>query len=147
MLLTSLMAAAAAIAALAPESPVGRLLIYAPARWLATTTPRRVALRLLASAILIGFALSAPELAALIGLADLSLLAEASAAVLLVSTAARVSNARRFVVGGVARAPPVVRHVWRRARRMTRTTPARGDRGRGFDDDPDGAFAFAGLFA
>jgi len=125
-------------AKLAPDSILGRWLIRAPAEVLGRMTLRGVLLAVLGFVFLLAFLAAGPEMIALFGLADLSLLADVAALVLLTGVSARFETARTLPMRAVRRAGVVLRRARRRRTRVMRPRPPARD-----DPASGPAWAFA----
>jgi len=123
MLALGIVAALFAAAAIAPQSPLGEALIRRPARALADLTWRRAVVGLLALAVLAALVAGGPEMVALVGMADLSLLAEVAALALLTGAAARLRIVAQTAVVVARRIVAVAGRRPRLRRRRVRRSP------------------------
>ena len=135
--------------AFAPDIPVSKALrhwlIEAPANALNKLTPMKLIVGLIVLVGLVAWAMSAPEIVAMIGIGDLSAYLDAVAIMALMGAAARL----KFVLSEAVRLARAV--VGYRAKpfkaNRARSRQSRAHRSRLFpsraDDEPHGAWAFA----
>jgi hypothetical protein len=140
---------ALAIVAWAPDTPLGKALhnclVEAPVRIVENMTPKKIVIGAIVLVCLIGFAMSAPELVALIGFGDLAVYMDAAVIAMLLTAAARL----KFVLTQVMRFSRTV------AARLAIRTNGNGARKRGSrrhrpklprpsdDAEPHAGWAFA----
>ncbi len=148
-LIAEMLILALVIMAVAPNIPIARTLrhwlIEAPAIALSKLTPLKLIVGLIVLACLVGWAMSAPEIVAMIGIGDLSAYLDAVVIMALLGAVARL----KFVLSEAVRLAQTV--VTKRARLFTanraRSRQPRLRRSRSFpsraDDEPHGAWAFA----
>jgi hypothetical protein len=149
LLMTEMFLLALAVVAWAPDTLLGKSLrawlIEAPVRALSNLSPAKIIVGAVVFVWLIGMALSAPELVALIGFGDLSVYLDAVVIALLISAAARL----KFVLGHTLRASQNIAARFiartngnsgrdRQPRRHRPKLPQSSD-----DVDPHGDWAFA----
>ena len=149
LLMIEIFLLALAVVALAPDTPLGKTLrawlIDAPVRATAKLTPAKIVIGTIVFLCLIGMALSAPELVAMIGFGDLAVYLDAAVIAALVAAAARL----RFVLAPTVRLSRNLsaRFIGRRNRRKSRNRRSRRHRPLlppSFDeDDPLGDLVFA----
>jgi hypothetical protein len=140
---------ALAVVALAPDTPLGKTLrvwlIDAPVRAAAKLTPAKIIIGAIVLVCLIGMALSAPELVAMIGFGDLAVYFDAVVIAALVAAATRM----RFVLAHTVRLSRNLsaRFIARRNRHRSRNRQSRRHRPllppSSDEDDPLGDLVFA----
>jgi len=129
-----------------PDIPVSKALrhwlIEAPANAFNKLTPMKLIVGLIVLVCLVGWAMSAPEIVAMIGIGDLSAYLDAAVIMALLGAAARVkfalSEAVRLARTVIAySAKPFNANRTRSRQRRSMSFPPRAD------DEPHGAWAFA----
>jgi hypothetical protein len=145
LLMTALFLLALVVVRWAPDTPLAKILrawlIEAPVGALNDLSPAKVMIGAIVLVCLVGMALSAPEVVAMIGVADLSAYLDAAVIAMLIGAAARV----KFVLGSTLR---VSRNIFgrsnrsrayeRQPRRQKSKSPRSSD-----EVDPHGDWAFA----
>ena len=148
VLVVELFVLALAVMTWAPDTPLGRglrhWLVDAPIRALYRVSPPKIIMGLIVAVCLIGMAMSAPELVALIGFGDLSVVIDATVIVTLLSAAARLkfviartAQLGRNFVARIAALSAAIRPRNRRTRQHRPRLPPSGD------GDSAGDWAFA----
>jgi hypothetical protein len=122
-LLTGILLLALAAIALAPDTPLAKTLhawlIDAPARATANATPARIVIGAIVVLCLIGMAVSAPELVAMIGFGDLATYLDAAVIAMMLTAAERGKSLFERPLGAV-RAVSVRMSLERRVRPRNR---------------------------
>jgi hypothetical protein len=150
LFLTGLFLLALAAMAWAPETPFGKSLrdwlVEKPAGAIGRLTPAKIVIGLIVAVLLIGMAMSAPEIVAMIGFGDLAVYLDAAVIVSLLAWAARLKFAAQQTVRlgrALSRRLVARRHGNRTRARKThrhrRKSPPSSDEEAG----PFGGWAFA----
>jgi hypothetical protein len=130
-----------------PDTPIGKslrvVLIDRPAKTLSRATPLKVIVGLIVFFSLVIFIISAPELAALIGISDLSIYVDITIVSILMNTAVRLKSvlacAIRLVRGIASRDIP----QWMRAGPRNRLSHPRRPKSPPSDDDGGAEWGWA----
>ncbi len=149
LLMVEIFLLALAVVAFAPDTPLGKTLrawlVDAPVRAAAKLTPAKIVIGAIVFVCLIGMALSAPELVAMIGFGDLAVYLDAAIIAALVAAATRF----KFVLAHTMRLNRTLsarfitrrnahRSRHRRSRRHRPSLPSSSD-----EDEPLGDLVFA----
>lgn len=148
-LVTEMLLLSLVVMAFAPDIPIAKALrswlIEMPASALNKLTPTKLIVGLIVLVLLVAWAMSAPEIVAMIGIGDLSAYLDAVVIMALMGAAARLKFALSQVVR-LARAA-VTQQAKPFSTNRSRSRQPRLRRSRSFssrsDDEPSGAWAFA----
>jgi hypothetical protein len=148
LLMMEIFLLALAVMAFAPDTPIGKSLrawmIEIPARATGKLTPAKIIVGVIVFVFLIGWAMSAPELVAMIGFGDLAAYLDFAAVAMLLAAVARL----KFVLGHTIRLSRTLsaRFISRSTRRKARNRRARRPRPKlppsADEDDPLEGLAF-----